>query len=174
MKIHKLVLLAFACTWSLGASAQWQWIDKDGRKVFSDRAPPLDIPDKSILKQPGSKQGARMDPRPALPAGAAEPAAAASTPKLPALAAGGKDKELEEKKAQAEAAEAAKKKSEEEKIAKTRTDNCTRARQAKATLGSGQPMMHTNAQGERVYLDEASRASESQRIDSVIASDCAR
>ncbi|SDZ75611.1 DUF4124 domain-containing protein [Acidovorax soli] len=171
MKIHKLVLLAFACTWSLGASAQWQWIDKDGRKVFSDRAPPLDIPDKSILKQPGT----RMDPRPALLAGPAEPAAAASAPKPSASSAtGGKDKELEERKAQAEAAEAAKKKSEEEKIAKTKADNCTRARQAKATLDSGRPMMHTNAQGERVYLDEATRASESQRIDSVIASDCAR
>lgn len=171
MKLHKLCLVTLACVWSVGALAQWQWIDKDGRKVFSDRAPPLDIPDKSILKQPGT----RMDPRPALPAVAAEPAAAASAPKPSASSAtGGKDKELEERKAQAEAAEAAKKKSEEEKIAKTKADNCTRARQAKATLDSGRPMMHTNAQGERVYLDEATRASESQRIDSVIASDCAR
>ena len=37
MKMHKLLLLAVACTWALGAAAQWQWIDKDGRKVFSDR-----------------------------------------------------------------------------------------------------------------------------------------
>jgi hypothetical protein len=175
MNIHKLVLLAFACTWSLGASAQWQWIDKDGRKVFSDRAPPLDIPDKSILKQPGGNPGARSAQRPAPPAGAPESAAAASAPQLSAsAAAGGKDQELEERKAQAEAAEAAKKKAEEEKITKAKADNCTRARQAKSTLDSGRPMMHTNAQGERVYLDEATRASESKLIDRVIASDCAR
>lgn len=174
MKIHKLVLLAFVCTWSLGASAQWQWIDKDGRKVFSDRAPPLDIPDKSILKQPGGNLGARMGPMPAVPAGAAEPAAAASAPKLPALAAGGKDKELEEKKAQAEAAEAAKKKAEEEKVAKAKAENCARARQAKATFDSGRLITHSNAQGERVFLDEATRAAESKRIDGIIATDCAR
>lgn len=174
MKIHKLVLLAFACTWSLGALAQWQWIDKDGRKVFSDRAPPLDIPDKSILKQPGGNLGARIDAKPAAAAGAAEPAGAASAPKLPALAGGGKDKELEEKKAQAEAAEAAKKKAEEEKNAKAKADNCTRARQAKATFESGRLITHSNAQGERVFLDEATRAAESKRIDGIIATDCAR
>jgi hypothetical protein len=175
MKIHKLVLLAFACTWSLGASAQWQWIDKDGRKVFSDRAPPLDIPEKSILKQPGGNLGGRAAQKPAPAAGDSESAAAASAPRLPAsAAAGGKDKELEEKKAQAEAAEAAKKKAEEEKLAKAKAENCTRARQAKATFDSGRPMMHTNAQGERVYLDEATRAAESKRIDGIIATDCAR
>ncbi|MBU4423378.1 MAG: DUF4124 domain-containing protein [Gammaproteobacteria bacterium] len=172
MKIYKLVLLAFACAWSMGASAQWQWIDKDGRKVFSDRAPPLDIPDKSILKQPGGNPGARADQKPVLAtAAAAEAAAAASTPKVPAP---GKDKELEEKKAQAEAAEAAKKKAEEEKLAKAKADNCARARQAKATFESGRLITHTNAQGERVFLDEATRKAESKRIDGIMASDCAR
>ncbi|WP_157774172.1 DUF4124 domain-containing protein [Paracidovorax citrulli] len=39
MKLHRLLVLACACSWALGASAQWQWIDKDGRKVFSDRPP---------------------------------------------------------------------------------------------------------------------------------------
>jgi hypothetical protein len=172
MKMNKLLLLAFACAWSLGASAQWQWIDKDGRKVFSDRAPPLDIPDKSILKQPGGNLGARADQRHTASAGAAEPAA--SAPKLPAIGAGGKDKELEEKKAQAEAAEAAKKKAEEEKLAKAKADNCARARQAKATFDSGRLITHSNAQGERVFLDEATRNAESKRIDGIIATDCAR
>ena len=53
MKMHKFLLLAVACTWAMGAAAQWQWIDKDGRKVFSDRPPPQDTPEKNILKQPG-------------------------------------------------------------------------------------------------------------------------
>ena len=177
MKMHKFLLLALACTWSLGASAQWQWIDKDGRKVFSDRAPPLDIPEKSILKQPGGNLGTSAAAKPVQPADSSEPAAAATppTPKLPASTAGsGKDKELEEKKAQAEAAEAAKKKAEDEKIAKAKEDNCTRARQAKATFESGRLITHSNAKGERVFLDDATRAAESKRIDGIIATDCAR
>ena len=55
----KILLLAVACTWARGAAAQWQWIDKDGRKVFSDRPPPADIQEKNILKQPGGSLPAR-------------------------------------------------------------------------------------------------------------------
>ena len=185
MKMHKLLLLAVACTWALGAAAQWQWIDKDGRKVFSDRPPPQDIPEKSILKQPGGNLSRAQQPRtaPTADSGAGqEPSAAApgaataaSAPKAAASAAGsGKDKALEEKKAQAEAAEAAKKKAEEEKLAKTKADNCVRAQQAKATYESGRPITQTNAQGERIFLDEAGRAAETKRIESIIASDCKR
>ena len=109
MKTHKLLLLAVACTWAVGAAAQWQWIDKDGRKVFSDRPPPQEIPEKSILKQPGgaAPRAASPVPAPAAADGAPSPAAegataAAPAPKPAASAAGvGKDKALEEKKAQA-------------------------------------------------------------------------
>ena len=128
MKMHKLLLLAVACTWAMGAAAQWQWTDKDGRKVFSDRPPPPDIPEKSILKQPGGNRPARAAP-PAAPAASDAAPAVAAAPKAAASAAGaGKDKELEEKKAQAKAAEAAKKKAEDEKIAKAKAENCTRAK----------------------------------------------
>ena len=185
MKMHKLLLLAVACTWALGAAAQWQWIDKDGRKVFSDRPPPQDIPEKSILKQPGGNLTRAQQPRSALGAEDAagqEPAtavpgvaAATSSPKPAASAPGtGKDKALEEKKAQAEAAEAAKKKAEEEKTAKAKADNCVRAQQAKAAFDSGKPITQANAQGERIFLDEPGRAAETKRLESIIASDCKR
>ena len=175
MKTHKLLLLAVACTWAVGAAAQWQWLDKDGRKVFSDRPPPQEIPEKSILKQPNS---GRMAPRAAPPAEAAVPASgtqAAAAPKPAASVAGaGKDKELEDKKNQAEAAEAAKKKAEETKLAKTKADNCARAREARSAFDSGRPITQSNAQGERIFLDEAGRAAETKRIDGIIASNCAR
>ncbi|MFN3437397.1 MAG: DUF4124 domain-containing protein [Acidovorax sp.] len=185
MKMHKLLLLAVACTWAMGAAAQWQWIDKDGRKVFSDRPPPQEISEKNILKQPGGTRPTRAAPPVAVPAeGAPGAAAAAPTPaasapataaKPAASAAGsGKDNELEQKKAQAEAAEAAKKKAEEEKVAKAKAENCTRARSAKATYDTGRPITQSNAQGERIFLDEAGRAAETKRIDGIIASDCAR
>ena len=74
----------------------------------------------------------------------------------------------------AEAAEAAKKKADEEKLAKAKADNCTRARQAKAAFDSGKPITQSNAQGERIFLDEAGRAAESKRIDGIIAADCKR
>ena len=183
MKIHQLILLAVTCTWALGASAQWQWIDKDGRKVFSDRAPPQEIPEKNILKQPGGSR-APVPTRPAsgsanegplnttiAPAVTVAPSAPKPTLNAPGT---GKDKELEEKKAQAEAAEAAKKKTEDAKIAKARAENCTRARAAKAAFDSGTPITQANAQGERIFLDGPARAAEIKRIEEIVSSDCAR
>jgi len=81
---------------------------------------------------------------------------------------------LEKRKAEAEAAEAAKKKAEDDKIAKGKAENCTRAREAKALMDSGTPLRQTTAQGERVFLDEAQRAAETKRINAVIAADCKR
>lgn len=181
MKLHKIVLLAVACTWAMGAAAQWQWIDKDGRKVFSDRPPPQDIPEKNMLKQPGFAGPRVTTPAAAAPAVAAAPATAAASgaAAAPAAAASGpaasgKDKELEKRKAEAEAAEAAKKKAEDDKLAKAKAENCARAKASKTMFESGTPLRQTNAQGERVFLDEAQRAAEVKRIDSVIAADCKR
>ena len=100
------------------------------------------------------------------PGVAAKPAASA--------AGSGKDKALEEKKAQAEAAEAAKKKAEDDKLAKARAENCSRAKQARSAFDSGRPITQTNAQGERIFLDEAGRTAESKRLDGIIAADCAK
>src|SRR6218665_3689696 len=167
MKLHKILLLAVACTWAMGASAQWQWIDKEGRKVFSDRSPPQDIPEKDILKRPGSRSAPAA--KQAVQSVAAAPATAASKP-----AVSGKDKELEEKKAQADAAEAAKKKAAEEKVAKDKAENCTRARAAKAAFDAGKPITQANADGERIFLDGPARDAEARRINEIVASDCVK
>jgi hypothetical protein len=151
----------------MGASAQWEWIDKDGRKVFSDRSPPPDIPDKSILKSPRSYSG----PPPAQPAvqGASAPAAAdAAAP----AAGNGKDKALEEAKAKTDAAEDSKKKAEEERQAKVRAENCERAKRAKTSLTSGQLLGYTNEKGERGFMTDETRATELSRTEQIIASDC--
>ena len=75
---------------------------------------------------------------------------------------------------QAEADEAAKKKAQDEKQAAVRAENCKRAQQAKVGLESGTPMKQTNAQGERVFLDEAGRNAEIKRIQGIIDADCKR
>ncbi len=161
---HKLALFALALGWTLSASAQWQWLDKDGRKVFSDRPPPVDVLPSKILKQPN---GGLARSAPPADSSAKPPAQSASAP-----AAAGKDPALEKKKAEAEAAEAQKKKAEADRLAQARAENCARARQAKTTLNSGQLLAHTNAKGERGFMDDATRVTENQRLDSVIASDC--
>lgn len=164
-------MVGLAACFSLSAFAQWQWIDKDGRKVFSDRPPPAYVPAGNILKQPGVMP---VSPPAAAPVeSASQPLTSQASPaKSPASSASGVDKELQERKAKAEAEEAAKKKAEEEKQTKAKAENCARARQAKATLDSGHPVTQSNAKGERIFLDEAGRAAESRRLASIMASDC--
>jgi hypothetical protein len=124
------------------------------------------VPAKNIIRQPGVKG----------PATAADPVAAAASqaarPASPSPKLSGKDQELEEKKKQAAAAEAEKKREREEQIAKVRADNCLRAKSSKASFDSGARIAYTNAKGERDYLDDATRAAESKRLEVIIASDC--
>ena len=82
------------------------------------------------------------------------------------------DPRLEARKREAEAAEAAKKKAEEARIARQRAENCERARSAKATLDSGVRIATTNAKGEREIMDDKARASETQRLNEIIRTDC--
>jgi hypothetical protein len=164
MKLLRLMFFVLALV-PVFASAQWQWIDKDGRKVFSDRSPPSDIPAKNILKQPGVRSSAPAE----------EPAAAASSvakAAVPAPKVSGKDKELEDKKKAGESAEAEKKKAHDEEVAKVRAGNCDRAKRSKAAFDSGARITRTDMKGEKVYLDDNERASEAKRNEAVIASDC--
>ncbi len=168
MKLIKPLIAITLTLASLSAFAQWQWIDKDGRKIFSDRGPGPDVPEKNILKRPaGSKIPGSSVAAEATTTGAASPEAAPALPKD-----AGVDKNLDAKKKQAEAAEAAKRKAEEEKVAKAKADNCKLARQAKATFDSGARISRTTASGEREFLDDTARAAEAQRIQGVIDADC--
>jgi hypothetical protein len=153
--------LLCACTLAV---AQWQWLDKDGRKVYSDRAPPPDVVEKNILKRPGGR-AANAQP---LPNPVAENVA---TPESGAKTAG-VDKDLEAKKKQAAEAEVSKRKAEEERITKAKIESCARAKQAKASFDSGMRIGRVNAAGEREVLDDAARALESKRIQGVMATDC--
>jgi hypothetical protein len=150
-------LVAAACLVSLAASAQWQWVDKDGRKVFSDRAPPPDVLEKDILKRPAPRSAAS----------AQAPQSEASAPRV-----SGVDKELADRKKKAADAELAKRNAEQERILKAKIENCARAKQAKLTYESGQRIARTNEKGEREIMDGMSRAAELKRIQAIIESDC--
>lgn len=175
MKLTQTLSVVALMGLSFAASAQWQWLDKDGRKVYSDRAPPTDIQEKNIIKRPGNYKPpiAATTDNAAEPDGkstAASAAAAAAAPTLPAS--GGKDKELEAKKKLAKEAEAAKRKADEERIAKGQVENCARAKQAKTTFESGVRIGRTNAAGEKEFMDDAARAEEVKRLQTIMARDC--
>jgi hypothetical protein len=163
---HPLRYLAvvLAATFACGsAMAQWQWVDATGRKVFSDTAPPQNIPEKNILKRPGAKTLQSVQSAPAQ----AEPEAAA-----PVAQALGVDPKLEAKRKEAEKAEEAKRQAELERINKARAENCERAKRAIATLNSGVRIRTTNAQGEAEYMDDAAREAEVRRVEGIISKDC--
>lgn len=162
MNTHRALLLALLMGVALPVAAQWVWLEGKTRKVYSDRPPPSSVADADILQRPRSSAQ-----RPAVAAPAAAPATGEAAPKIT-----GTDKELQERRDQAQDQEAAKKKAEQEAQARARADNCNRARQAKANYDSGVRIARTNAQGEREILDDAARASETRRLQSIISADC--
>jgi len=171
-----LILAVAGGSFALSAFAQWQWIDKDGRKVFSDRSPSADVPEKNILKRPANAKilaapVTNDDPAVTGP----EPGVSPTVKKngnAPAIS--GKDAQLEAKKKQAEDEVAAKRKADEERIAKTKADNCERATKGIANLQSGNRISLTNAKGEQEVLDDKGRASEISRLQSAAEANCSK
>jgi hypothetical protein len=171
MKFVHWLVLAGACLLPLAATAQWQWVDKNGRRVFSDQAPPPDTPEKNILRRPGAPMRGSVTSLPSpSPAADADAAPAAST--AGAAKPAGVDKGLEEKARKAEEAEKAKQAAEAQKLAQAKAENCQRARQGKATMDSGIRVARLNAQGEREIMDDKARTEETQRLQDIIQADC--
>jgi hypothetical protein len=168
MKFAHLLVIGSVLLLPLGAQAQWQWVDKDNKKVFSDQAPPPDVPEKNIVRRPGTP-GKRLNFSP--PTAPTEVAAVAAPPPAAGKPAG-VDKELAEKAKKAEDAEKAKQAAEVQRVAQAKAENCNRAREGKATIDSGIRVARVNGQGEREFLDDGARARETQRLQSVIDTDC--
>lgn len=172
MKSVRFFIALGLCMLAFSAAAQWIWMEKDGRKVYSDRAPGPEIPAKSILKQPGKRAAA---PEPVSADDAASSAADAGTKATARpgtanpLKPSGKDKELEDKKKQAEAAEASKTKAEQEKATQAKAENCERAKRNLTTLKSGIRLQRTDAKGEREFIGDQERAAETARVEGVVA-----
>ena len=181
-----LVVSLVALASVLPAVAQYQWIDANGRKVYSDQPPPASVPAKKVVQQPrntpipanletikpadtATQVDAKSDSKADGKTENENSKAAPSAKKDPNA---GKDKELEAKKKAAEEAEAAKKKAEADKQAAARADNCERAKRAKMSLDSGIRTTITNSKGEREFMDDAARMVETKRIEGIIAADC--
>ncbi len=161
MKMIRMFPLVLAFAFPISVIAQWQWIDQDGRKVYSDRAPPPDVPPKNILKQPAGSSRVSAIPGPEVPASTA-----------PAPRPVGKDPVLEARKKQADEEESAKRKSVTDKVAQDRAQNCERARSTMTVLKSGVRMKVPNASGDLEPITDASRATEIDRLQAIVHSDC--
>ena len=177
--IRTVIFSAVAATtlvFSLSATAQYQWLDASGRKVFSDQPPPSNIPAKRILQQPG-KAPAAVSVIAAEEAstsdGEGKPKAAENTIKTaPTPKIAGKDKDLEAAKKKADDEAAAKKKAEDDVRNVAKADNCQRAKQAKMQFETGRPISAVNAKGERIIMDEAARMVETKRLEGIMGADC--
>lgn len=169
--LKTVVLALSAASFALSALAQWQWLDKDGRKVFSDRSPPSDIREKDILKRPGNRGSVAVTPvSEMVGAGPATTASVSVKPGAPKLS--GKDAELEARKKKADAEESAKKKAEEEKTAAAKAENCNSAKRYLTTLDSGVRIAETNASGEREVMGDSRRADEKKRVEGLADTNC--
>jgi hypothetical protein len=146
------------------AQAQWKWKDAKGNLQFSDRPPPSGTPDKDILQRPGNAVITIVPVGQAASASAA-PASAPIAPTKAELEAAARRKQEQER-------EAARQKEEARRIAEQRRDNCNRAQSNLRELQSGVRMSRTNEAGERVFLDDAQRQVELDRVRGTINTEC--
>jgi hypothetical protein len=160
------------------ALAQWKWRDANGSVQFSDRPPPITVPERNILQRPAKAPAPSGSPSAADNANPS-PTAQGQTvsPKAPATptsagAANPADAELERRRKAADQEKADKAKADEERRKATRAENCARARSAAATYESGQRVARINEQGEREFLDDRQRAEEAKRARDAMASEC--
>ncbi|WP_298289329.1 DUF4124 domain-containing protein [Thiomonas sp.] len=138
-------------------AAQWKWRDAQGVTHYSDQPPPASIPARDILQ------------RPAQTAAAAAPGApAASHPAGPTEL----EKKIAEKNKAEQAAQEQAKRQQQQAQALVDQQNCLQAQQQLRVIDSGQRLTQIDAQGQRVFLDDAQRAAERARVSALIAQYC--
>ncbi|KKW67902.1 hypothetical protein AAV94_07965 [Lampropedia cohaerens] len=174
-----MVAIALA-GFSASALAQWQWIDGEGRKVFSDRPPPPTVPPHQILKAPrGAAQAvpsATYGPPPQVREDEEE---AAGDNAVPAQADAPAQEQAQVQQRAAQEAEAAqraeleKRNAEiEKRNAQARQANCRNARERLAQLQPGRRVSTVDAQGNVGFMDDATRAAEREQAQQAIRANC--
>ena len=187
-KFAWLCAFTFSLLASLSAQAQWQWVDQSGRKIFSDQAPPKDVPESKIIKgadgrpytpvapiaeliknpkygNPSDQTAVLIKGKVAAPAAAAS--AAATAKPVTAEAKKAAEKKLADEK-KAEQARLAAERERQESEAK----ECARMASGLASLNSGARIATLNAKGERSFMDDATLAAERKRLTDMMAERC--
>ncbi len=174
MKINRLALVISLAWFSAfapsAAFAQYQWLDDNGRMVFSDRPPPASVTPNKVKAVP-LKVVSKM-PEKAPEADSKSPALAAqvvgaAAPKSLA------DKDLEAKKRNQDLDEAAKKqKADAERQAKLATA-CADATTNIKTLESGMRVARVGKNGEREFMSDDDKTKRVADLKKEFADNCA-
>jgi len=160
--LRSLVALLTFFVFSNIALAQFVWVDDKGVKQFSDQPPPPSVPKSKILKFGGKSLDSQ------------EPStdADSDTQKKEKAPESITDREIAYKKRREEMATKQKKADDEARAAATKSDSCRRMREYKQNLDSGQRIAETDANGNRIILDDKMRAEELNKVNQNLT-DCA-
>jgi hypothetical protein len=165
---HKPLLIALiGLLLAASAQAQWKWRDAKGHVQYSDMPPPAGTPDKDILQRPQAATRSIT----IVPAG--QPTVSAASAPTPAASAPTRaEQDAAARKKQEQDSQEAKRKEEERRVVEIRRENCSRAQSQMRDLQSGQRITRTNEQGERIYMDDAQRQAEIERVRQIMADMC--
>jgi hypothetical protein len=140
----KALLCAVALAFAAAALAQqYKWVDKDGKVGYGDTPPP----------------GVQVTPLKPPAASAPPPAAAKKDSGTTEL-----NPEAAFRKRQQEQREKEEKAAKERAAAEAKRVNCEASQATLRSLQSGQRITTTNADGERVFIDDEQRAKEIERV----------
>ena len=154
MRIISLICLLLTASLVVADSEIYKWIDEDGNVHFSDCPPPPSCDAETIRnpEDPGQEDVRRAQER--------------------------LDKMLQEQQISKSERERAKLEKERKRVlamevAVAMKRACIRARQNLHVLQVQKPVFYIDEKGEYVYLDEATRQAEIQRMKNLVASTCA-
>jgi hypothetical protein len=172
-RVLSAVLLVAAGVIAPGlAMAQYQWVDDNGRMVFSDRPPPASVAPSKVkvipVKAPTkpAEKAAEVDAKPL----ANQVATNSPSPAAPKSTA---DKDLEAKKRALDAEEAAKKQKAEAERQTKMAAACTDTSSGIRSLESGTRIATTNVKGEREFLGDEEKSKRLNDLKKDFAENCA-
>jgi hypothetical protein len=138
------VALASVALAGPASAALYKWTDANGRVVYSDQPPPAG--------SGATAEVLRAPPPPANPNAVKEMAA----------------KDADFRKRQTDRADDAKKAEKSKADADRRTDNCAQLRGQAKLMTADELVYRMNEKGERVYMDDAAKAKERERIEGLM------
>jgi hypothetical protein len=140
------------------AQQTYRWVSESGRVEYSDQLPPSNARERRVLKAP-------------LPAGGAsarEGTGKVAAAKPSTLA----EQEAAFRKRAAEREKAGKEAELRLAAAKSRSEDCERAKRDLALLASGARVQRIDAKGELYWIDDTQRAHETAQLQGVVARTC--
>jgi hypothetical protein len=177
------LIVASTASWA----STWQWRDAQGRMVYSDRPPPVDVRPSQIVRAPSTaERGAAASPSAGAPSTASsrvspvatkDASEGEATAKVSAGSAKApktwveREREFRERQAEREAQAARAREDGEQAAAAKRA--CEDAQREIRTLESGLRVVSVNARGEAETLDDAQRAQRLTKAHADLARLCA-